>query len=48
MLVQDTAKPLFNFEEVLTFEVEEERENTNWHGKYPGFVRPKVDFKIKP
>jgi lipopolysaccharide transport system ATP-binding protein len=46
MLVQDTAKPLFNFEEVLTFEVEEERETTNWHGKYPGFVRPKIDFKI--
>jgi lipopolysaccharide transport system ATP-binding protein len=48
MLVQDTAKPLFNFEEVLTFEVEEERENTNWHGKYPGFVRPNIDFKIIP
>lgn len=48
MLVQNTAKPLFNFEEVLTFEVEEERENTNWHGKYPGFVRPNIDFKINP
>jgi len=48
MLVQDTSKPLFNFEEVLTFEVEEERETTNWHGKYPGFVRPKIDFKINP
>jgi lipopolysaccharide transport system ATP-binding protein len=46
MLVQDTAKPLFNFEEVLTFEVEEERENTNWHGKFPGFVRPNVDFTL--
>ena len=46
MLVQDTAKPLFNFDEVLTFEVEEERENTNWHGKFPGFVRPNIDFKI--
>ncbi len=46
MLVQDTAKPLFNFEEVLTFEVEEERDITNWHGKYPGFVRPNIDFKI--
>lgn len=46
MMVQNTAKPLFNFEEVLTFEVEEERENTNWHGRYPGFVRPNIDFKI--
>ncbi|MFM1894918.1 MAG: hypothetical protein RIQ90_2084 [Bacteroidota bacterium] len=47
MLVQDTAKPLFNFEEVLTFEVEEEREITNWHGKFPGFVRPNIDFKLQ-
>jgi lipopolysaccharide transport system ATP-binding protein len=48
MLVQDTAKPLFNFEEVLTFEVEEERENTNWHGKFPGFVRPNIEFTLHP
>ena len=47
MLVQDTAKPLFNFEEVMTFEVEEEREITNWHGKFPGFVRPNIDFKLQ-
>ncbi len=47
MLVQDTAKPLYNFEEVLTFEVEEEREITNWHGKFPGFVRPNIDFKLQ-
>jgi len=46
MLVKDMSKPLFNFEEILTFEVEEERENSNWHGKYPGFVRPNIDFKI--
>lgn len=46
MVVKDTSVPLFNFEEILTFEVEEEREKSNWHGKFPGFVRPKIDFKI--
>jgi lipopolysaccharide transport system ATP-binding protein len=46
MVVKDTSVQLFNFEDILTFEVEEERENTNWHGRFPGFVRPKIDFKI--
>lgn len=48
MVVKDTSLPLFNFEEVLSFEVEEEREASNWHGKFPGFVRPNIDFKITP
>jgi lipopolysaccharide transport system ATP-binding protein len=46
MVVKDTSIPLYNFEDVLFFEVEEERENTNWHGRFPGFVRPKIDFKL--
>ena len=48
MVVKDTSLPLFNFEEVLSFEVEEEREASNWHGRFPGLVRPNIDFKIKP
>lgn len=48
MVVKDTSLPLFNFEEVLSFEVEEERETSNWHGRFPGFVRPNIDFKITP
>lgn len=47
MVVKDTAIPVYNFEEVLSFEVEEEREIMNWHGKFPGFVRPNIDFRIK-
>lgn len=46
MVVKDTSVPLFNFEDILTFEIEEERESTNWHGKFPGFVRPQIDFNI--
>jgi lipopolysaccharide transport system ATP-binding protein len=46
MVVRDTSVPMYNFEQVLSFEVEEERENTNWHGRFPGFVRPKIDFKL--
>jgi len=47
MVVKDTSIPMFNFEHVLSFEVEEERGNTNWHGRFPGFVRPKIDFRIE-
>ena len=47
MVVKDTAIPLYNFEEVLSFEVVEEREIMNWHGKFPGFVRPNIEFKLK-
>jgi lipopolysaccharide transport system ATP-binding protein len=46
MIVKDTSTPVFNFENIVTFEIEEEREATNWHGKLPGFVRPKLDFKL--
>lgn len=46
MVVKEASKPLYNFEEILSFEVEEEREVPNWHGRFPGFVRPKIDFKI--
>ena len=46
MVVKDTSIPLYNFEHILQFEVEEERENINWHGRFPGFVRPNIDFKI--
>jgi lipopolysaccharide transport system ATP-binding protein len=46
MVVRDTSVALYNFEHILSFEVEEERENTNWHGRFPGFVRPKIDFKL--
>ena len=46
MVVRDTSIPMYNWENAVSFEVEEEREDTNWHGRFPGFVRPKLDFKI--
>jgi lipopolysaccharide transport system ATP-binding protein len=47
MVVKDNSIPLYNFEHILSFEIEEERENTNWHGRLPGFVRPQIDFKLQ-
>lgn len=46
MIVRHTSVPIYHWENAVSFEVEEERENTNWHGRFPGFVRPDFDFKI--
>jgi len=46
MVVRNTSVPIYNWENAISFEVEEERENTNWHGRFPGFVRPDFDFKL--
>ena len=31
---------------VGVFEIEDYREGTSWYGKWPGYVRPKIDFPI--
>ncbi|PWK26584.1 lipopolysaccharide transport system ATP-binding protein [Arcicella aurantiaca] len=46
MVVKDTASAIYNFEESLIFEIEDYREGTAWYGKWPGYVRPKINFPI--
>ena len=46
MVVKDTSTAVFNFEEALIFEIEDHRVGTSWYGKWPGYVRPKIDFPI--
>ncbi|MEA5139844.1 ABC transporter ATP-binding protein [Arcicella rigui] len=46
MIVKDKSTVIYNFEEVLIFEIEDYREGTSWYGKWPGYVRPKIDFPI--
>jgi lipopolysaccharide transport system ATP-binding protein len=46
MIVGDTSYPICYFENILSFEVHEERKITGWHGKWPGYVRPKLDFRL--
>jgi lipopolysaccharide transport system ATP-binding protein len=46
MIVGDASYPIYFFENILSVEIHEERKSTNWHGKWPGFVRPKLDFKF--
>ncbi|MEZ4915722.1 MAG: ABC transporter ATP-binding protein [Chitinophagales bacterium] len=47
IVVKDGSKALFVFDNIISFKVEEERFISNWHGKFPGVVRPFLDFKIK-
>jgi len=47
MVVKDKSIVLYNFEEVFNFEIADYREDTNWYGKWPGYVRPQFDFSIQ-
>ena len=47
MIVKDTSTVLYQMPEALSFEVEDYREsNLTWYGKWPGYVRPQLDFQI--
>lgn len=47
IFMKDTAEELFYFEECLSLEVEDYRENMNWYGKWSGYVRPKFPFRVR-
>jgi lipopolysaccharide transport system ATP-binding protein len=42
MIVKDRLAPVFFFEDALAFDILDYREGTNWYGKWPGAVRPKL------
>jgi lipopolysaccharide transport system ATP-binding protein len=46
MVVGDASTSIYLFENLVSFEVIEDRSGSGWHGKWPGFVRPKLDFKL--
>lgn len=45
--VRDASQPLFYLEECLKFEIQDYRENTQWFGKWQGYVRPLFPFAIR-
>jgi len=46
MVVEDASVPIYLFENMISFEVNENRAGTSWHGKWPGFVRPNLNFRF--
>lgn len=47
MIVKDTSTVVYNMEEALIFDIEDYRENVTWYGKWPGYIRPKLNFSIR-
>lgn len=44
--VKDTASVLYKTEDLLTFEVVDGQRDVAWYGKWPGAVRPALDFTV--
>lgn len=47
MIVKDTSSVVYNMEEAISFEIQDYRENVSWYGKWPGYIRPQLDFSIQ-
>jgi lipopolysaccharide transport system ATP-binding protein len=46
-VVKDTATPLFDYENCLSFELEDYRGEIKWYGKWWGAVRPLLPFSLQ-
>jgi len=46
--VKDTCEPLLSFDECLSFDVADYRENINWYDKWWGYVRPSFPLTLHP
>jgi len=47
LVVQDGAKPLFDSDDLLTFEVKERHRGGAWHGKVVGAIRPRLEWRTR-
>jgi lipopolysaccharide transport system ATP-binding protein len=47
MVVADGSYALFYYQDAVSFEVNESRNASGWHGKWIGVVRPKLDFNLE-
>ncbi len=47
LAVREQELPLFCLENSLSFEVIEDRATNNWHYKWVGYVRPKLEFTLE-
>ena len=47
MIVGEKSYSIYYYQDILNFEVNENRESSGWHGKWIGVVRPKLDFTLE-
>jgi lipopolysaccharide transport system ATP-binding protein len=48
IFVKDTSIEVYYLNECISFDVEDYRENTNWYGKWMGYVRPDFPVTLTP
>jgi lipopolysaccharide transport system ATP-binding protein len=46
MFVQNASNAIYFSENIVSFEVNENRLGSGWHGKWPGYIRPTLDFSF--
>lgn len=46
MAVEETTKMIYNLENVISFDVADERDIQRWHGRWAGHVRPMLSFTL--
>ena len=44
MVVQENSFGIYNHEDILIFDAHEGERDSNWYGKWPGAVRPKLNW----
>jgi len=47
IFLKDSSMELYYFEEGLHFDLKDYRENTKWHGKWKGYIRPQLPFTLR-
>ncbi len=47
MFVADSSIPVLSVQDIVNLEILEDRPQTDWHGKWPGFVRPNLVFNVQ-
>jgi lipopolysaccharide transport system ATP-binding protein len=45
LMVKDSGTVVFRYEDILAFEVQETGSRDGWFGKWPGAVRPELDWR---
>ncbi len=46
MIVKNTSEVVYNQEEAIAFDIQDYREGVTWYGKWPGYIRPQLNFSI--
>lgn len=47
MMIVCDSDALYYYENEVNFEINENRKSSEWHGKWPGIVRPKLNFNFQ-